>query len=494
MKRTAIFGPPGTGKTTRLMDIIEGELKDGVPPTEIAFVSFTNAAVNEAKARMSKQFDIKKKDMMWFRTIHSLCHTLAHEPGRRIVKPASLQSFAVQYRVAEFSNNARQRKTGDVALEAYTLSRSAGIDLKDAWMKLTNWVTFDFENIRNVIDAYEDWKETTNRIDFQDMIDHYLEKPTELPLRVSIIDEAQDLNAQQWEVVDKTFCKSERQYVAGDDDQSIYAWAGCRIDKMLEYPADEKIILHKSYRCPKKVHAASHIILNRIKERQEKRWEPTTGAGLFKMFGDVSFLPFDKYKDETWFILARSDFMLDEARWELQRIGAMYIDEKGRSIPRLIANKVMTIHRLKQGESIDVRRFRNAVWTSNMDYNVLDFAHLPSNGKITAEQARVDFTKVDPVTIFSREIGDTDAVDYCIRALAVNGDISQRPLIELNTIHKVKGREADNVAILLDQTSSIIDAGFSEPDNEHRCWYVALTRARKRVFPVMSQSMHGYEL
>ena len=361
-------------------------------------------------------------------------------------------------------------------------------------MKLTNWVTFDFDAIENVISAYEDWKASTNRIDFQDMIDDYLKKPTELNLQVSIIDEAQDLNAQQWSVVEKTFCKSKRQYIAGDDDQSIYAWSGCRVDKMLEYPADEKIILHNSYRCPKKVHAASHMILKRIKERQEKQWDPTGKVGAFRMYGDVAHLPFDKFKGESWFILARSNFMLDEARWELKRVGALFIDETGRSVPRNLAVKMMAIKKIQTGQSVEARTFRNAIWTSNLDYTVLDFSHLPSNGQVTAKDIGIDLSKVDPVEIFSREIDDQDQLDYYIRAFAMNDDVSIKPIIELNTIHKVKGREADNVALLLDQTTSISEAALTEPDNEHRCWYVAITRAKKRIFPIMAQSMHSYSL
>ena len=44
-----IFGPPGTGKTTFLLEKVKEHVKNGIKPEDIAFISYTNAAANEAK-------------------------------------------------------------------------------------------------------------------------------------------------------------------------------------------------------------------------------------------------------------------------------------------------------------------------------------------------------------------------------------------------------------------------------------------------------------
>src|ERR1039458_246710 len=60
------FGPPGTGKTTRLIGRVGEEVANGVLMKDIAYLSFSVAAKEVIKERLGA----KETEFLWFRTIH----------------------------------------------------------------------------------------------------------------------------------------------------------------------------------------------------------------------------------------------------------------------------------------------------------------------------------------------------------------------------------------------------------------------------------------
>ena len=64
------------------------------------------------------------------------------------------------------------------------------------------------------------------------------------------------------------------------------------------------------------------------------------------------------------------------------------------------------------------------------------------------------------------------------------------PRIRISTIHKAKGGEADNVALLLDSTKACVES--LDQDSEVRTFYVGATRAKQSLHLIESTTKSGF--
>ena len=103
-KTVKIFGPPGTGKTYTLIEkVLKSYLRKGVRPNDIAYLSFTNKAVNTAVRRAMESFpNYSTEDFSRFKTLHTYCRRYFPE---EVFDPKDCTiDFALQTKVIKTSD------------------------------------------------------------------------------------------------------------------------------------------------------------------------------------------------------------------------------------------------------------------------------------------------------------------------------------------------------------------------------------------------------
>ena len=201
-----IFGPPGSGKTTYLLSVVEQELADGTHPSNIGYFSFTKKAANEAKDRAIQKFPHlnEKLDFPWFRTLHSLAFRCLNISANEIMKPENYREFSKETGIEiniEMGEEEFMVKADNPILSEINIARIKGEDLR-AYYNRSN-LDIEWHHFEYVERAYRHYKASRGLIDFTDMLERIVQEPDKLPgLQALIIDEAQDLSRLQWNLVE----------------------------------------------------------------------------------------------------------------------------------------------------------------------------------------------------------------------------------------------------------------------------------------------------
>lgn len=492
-----ILGPPGCGKTTRLMSVLEEELQFGVAPNEIAFLSFTKAAVDEAVKRVEERFGYKPDDMPHFRTLHSLCYRTLGIGRTDVMKDAHYAELGsalgytfVMNRMNPEDGAPDTRDEGNVLLFTSGLARNRMVPLEDQWHDM-NDPDIDIFALRRLDRELRHYKNERGLLDYTDMLEEVVREGRRIPVKVVIIDEGQDLSALQWQAVHTLFDGAERIYVAGDDDQAIYRWAGADVETFLSLTGQQEI-LGVSYRLPQSVYEQAIRIVSRIGHRFEKVWRPRDEPGDVMHIGHVEMIDWQTHG--SWLVLSRNGYQLNAVETLLQRDGMLYQRRDGtRSVNQEHYEVIASWERLRKGARISGSSVRTMYSYLRPGTGILRGAKgtltVDDESEYSMEDLKRDhgliadgvwYDALDNIALGVRE--------YYRSVMRSGRKLSEAPLIRIGTIHSVKGREADNVALMTDMSGKTFRNFQRFPDDEHRVFYVGATRARHRLFVVQADT------
>jgi len=483
--KTIVLGPPGTGKTTTLLNKVDTYLKE-TDPDKIGYFAFTQKAAYHARDEAIKKFNLTEDDLPYFRTLHSLAFRKLGLKKDQVMQPRHYKDlgkrlgFPVTY--AEHQEDHGGFFTSDSEfLQIINLAKVRNITLEQQYNKREHTQDLELNKLYDIAEALRIYKKEYNLIDFNDMILDFTKSDKSPKFDVVFIDEAQDLSLMQWDMTKSIWNKSEDSFIAGDDDQAIFKWAGADVDSFIALQ-DQMINLPliQSHRIPIKVHQLAMGIINRIKHRIDKKWQPKTNEGSLHRHFDIDSV--DMSSGE-WLILARTKHMLKEIEDTLYRKGLYYETRHKRSYEKDIQEAATDWEHLRQGQLLNYKQIEKIYGYMSPEHRDKTLMQGMTKGSFYGiDQLTKDFgLKTKKVWFEAFNDAGSRRIEY-LRKMRANGEqLNKKPRIELSTIHAAKGGESQNVVLLTDLTKTTLDTYEKNPDDENRLFYVGATRTKENL-------------
>jgi DNA helicase-2/ATP-dependent DNA helicase PcrA len=378
------------------------------------------------------------------------------------------------------------------------MARAMMVPLRDLYDRSKD-ENFSFREVEQVQLALVAYKEANDRMDFTDMIVRFTETNRPPRIRKLIVDEAQDMSACQWKMITMLASHAEETYIAGDDDQAIFRWAGADVDALINLQGQVQV-LGQSYRVPKLVAKLAGEVVDRIGNRRPKEWAPRAEDGEINHVYGIDQVDMSH---GTWLLLARNGHLLKRYEEYCTMQGYLFSSpnvellrgpawECVRAWERLRAGRAVTVQ-----EAVAIYEYMNVREKVTFGYKgkLVKFAKTNPQQSLTLAELRAEYGLI--TTQIWHEALDrlpTDDKEYFLAALRRGEKMNQEPRIKISTIHGAKGGEAENVVLILEMATKTFAEYQENPEDEARVWYVAITRASQRLFIIQPTTNRCYDL
>lgn len=370
-----------------------------------------------------------------------------------------------------------------------TFSRAAAIEFKQRLMGLIGNAAHFVEiktfhsycfDLLGRIGNLDDAKDVVSRA--AQMISEGEVEPNRISKTVLVVDEAQDMSAEEYQLVRALMTANEEMRViaVGDDDQNIYEFRGSNsqyMAQLLRESGGRFVEMTENYRCAKSVVDFANAFVMGIRGRMKS-------ATIKAITSQEGFVSVTHHVSNCLYEPLVCNLLNHQGEGSICIL--TQTNEEAVIIVALLRKHGL---RSKLIQSMDGLRFWNLAEVRLFLKNIDAKTHTPLITDVVWEEAKSNTyaayssseslhylqrcvelfeatNKVKYLTDFKEFVFESSVEDFC--------DLSGADVV-VSTIHKSKGREFDDVFMLITEPHHITD-------DELRRYYVGMTRAKKRLF------------
>jgi DNA helicase-2/ATP-dependent DNA helicase PcrA len=576
-----IIAGAGAGKTKTITHRILNLIKNGVKPSEILAITFTNKAAKEMRERVFHLIETDKSLNIPISFTERPFVSTFHALGVHIIKEnASLLGITRHFTIYDRGDSKRAVKDALEELGLDTKQYEPGAVLnaisreKGDGVSMNNYKNSHKDFFHKIVgQAWEKYEQTLNKeksLDFDDLLlktAWLLKTYPEVKKHYSKvwkyihIDEYQDTNKVQYEIASLLAEETRNICVVGDIDQNIYSWRGADIANMLnfekEYPETKIITLEENYRSTQTILMAANNVIKKNVLRPEKNLFTKNVEGE-----KIELLISYTEQEEARMIAEEAKELINNGS-EPREIAVLYrANFQSRVIEEAFLNKnipyqVLGVRFFERKEVKDVLSFIKASMNRDSTNDLVRVVNVPPRGigkatimkVVTGQESTLGPALRNKVGIFldllerikivALKDKPSELIKYIIResgmenvyknggaeeqeklenlrelvtvasqydslpigegiekllensALATDQDELEKDnnAVKLMTVHASKGLEFDYVFIagleedlFPHQRMNEENMSQSQSEEERRLFYVAITRARKKLF------------
>ena len=283
-----VIAGAGSGKTRTLVYRVARLMEDGVDPSRILLLTFTNKAAREMLRRVEMLLSVDTRRLMGG-TFHSVGNRLLRRFGTRLglTPNFSILDPEDSREMMEAATSDRQMPTldrrfpkGDVLLDLYSFTVNTGRPFTQVLFEQAPHFSSLEAEIVSIFQRYRERKRLGNSVDYDDLLllwKRLLDEGGEAAAQLSaaydhvLVDEYQDTNKLQGEIVDGMAKAGRNVTVVGDDAQAIYSFRGASFENILgfpeRYPDAQTYRLTRNYRSTPEILALANASIAK-NERQ----------------------------------------------------------------------------------------------------------------------------------------------------------------------------------------------------------------------------------